>query len=127
MSDAVETGGLHVEQCATFPKFLKFNSEPLLDGWGSIRNIRSTLDAQISDAGWVYFFVAGGIVKTAIAFDRLTALTGALKQLARTVKAQKCNSFEITKVTTKQFSGLFRVSVSAHARHFQEGPVGFGQ
>ncbi|HEX4277713.1 MAG TPA: hypothetical protein VHZ74_20295 [Bryobacteraceae bacterium] len=131
MTGAMEIGGLHVERSAQFPQFPKFHNEPLLEGRASIRNVRSTLDEQISNEGWVYFFIAGSIVATATAFDRLTALTGALKQLARNVKSRKCNSFEIADVTTKQFAGLVRASVSAHVRPFQapslREPVRSGQ
>jgi len=36
-------------------------------------------------------------------------------------------SFEIMQVTSKQFLGVFRVSVAAHARHLQQGLVCFGK
>lgn len=122
-----EAGSTHLERGSAFPQFLEFDGGPSLNGWASIRNSRSTLDEQIGKAGWTYFFLAGKIEKTAFGFDRQRALAIALKRLASSVKSQKCNSFEIMDVTTRQFSGVFRVSVSAHARRFTEGPVCFGQ
>ena len=114
-----KAGSRHIERGSALPQFLEFDAEPSLNGWASIKNSRSALNEQIGKAGWNYFFLAGKIEKTAFGFDRQRALAVALKRLASSVKSQKCNSFEIMDVTTRQFSGVFRVSVSAHARHFQ--------
>jgi hypothetical protein len=127
MTAATEAGSLYVERGAAFPKFLQFDSESSLNGWASIRNVRSMIEKQINKAGWVYFFHAGKIETGAFGFDSQRALDADLNRMARSVKSQKCNSFEIMDVTTRQFPGIFRVSVSAHARHFQEGAVCFGQ
>ena len=125
MTAAAEAGRIHIERGAAFPAFLQFDSEASLNGWASIGNVRSTLEEHISKAGWLYFFLAGKIETTAFRFDRQSALGAALNRLARNVKSRKCNSFEIMDVKTRQFSGIFRVSISAHARHFQKGLVCF--
>jgi hypothetical protein len=127
MITAAEAGSRHFERGAALPHFLQFDSEPSSNGWASIANRRSTFEEQLGKSGWTYFFLAGRIKKSAFGFNREAALDSALKQLATTASSQKCNSFEIADVTTRQFSGVFRVSVSAHARHFQEGPASSGR
>ena len=37
----------------------------LLNSWPVITNVRSTFDAEIKKAGWIFFFMAGKIEKTA--------------------------------------------------------------
>ncbi len=127
MTAGAEAGSRHIERGSALPQFLQFDGGPSSDGWASIRNSRSTLEEQIGNAGWSYSFLAGKIETTALGFDRKTALGAALKRMAGSVKSRKCNSFEIMDVTTRQFAGVFRVSVSAHARHFQEGPIRFAR
>ncbi len=109
------------------PGFLQFGGDPLLKGWSVARNVRSTLEAETARAGWVSFFMAGKIEKAAFGFNRRKTLGTALTRVARRVKSENCNSFEIMHVTSKQCFGVFRVSVAAHARRFQEGSVCFGQ
>jgi hypothetical protein len=121
MIAGAEAGSRHFERGAALPQFLQFDGKASVNGWGSIANSRSTFEEQLGKSGWTWFFLAGTIRTAAFGFNRQTALDSALKQLARNVRSQECNSFEIADVTTRQFSGVFRVTVSAHARHFQEG------
>lgn len=132
---SMEAGDIHVERAARLPAFLDFGGDPiagglLLKGWSVIRNLRSTLDAETAKAGWTFFFMAGKIEGTWFGVDRQKTLGAALGRLARHVKSERCNSFEIIQVTSKHFLGVFRVSVAAHARHLQEvkeSLVCFGQ
>jgi hypothetical protein len=126
----MEAGSIHVEQAAKLPKFLQLAGDSLLHGWSEIQNLRSTFDAETAKAGWISFFMAGSIEKAAFGFNRTNTLAAALTRLAKRVKSGNCNSFEITHITTGHFLGVFRVSVAAHARHFQEvkeSLVCFGQ
>jgi hypothetical protein len=120
---ATMSGTLHVERGGAFPSFLQFNNGPSLDGWGSIGNLGTALEEQMSKAGWICTFLAGKIQRTAFGFDRQKAFTAAMKKLGESVKSIHCNSFEMMDVTTKHFSGIFRVNVSAHARNFQKQEV----
>jgi len=123
----LEAGSIHVERSTRLPAFLQFGGDPLLKGWSVLRNVRSTFEAETAKAGWVCFFMAGKIDKTCFGFSRRNALGAALSRLARRVKSENCNSFEIMHVTSKDFLGVFRVTVSAHARRLQEGSVRFGE
>jgi hypothetical protein len=130
MTSGLEAGSIHIERSANLPKFLQFGGDPLLKGWSVVRNLRSTLEAETADAGWISFFMAGTIERAAFGFTRQKALSAVLKRLAGRVKAGNCNSFEIMAVTTRQFPGVFRVTIAAHARRLQEvreGSVCFGQ
>jgi hypothetical protein len=126
----MEAGSIHVERNARLPRFLRFSGDPLLQDWPVLRNVRSTLEAETMNAGWISFFMAGNIEKTSFGFNRQKTLGAAMRRLARQVKSENCNSFEIINVTSNQFLGVFRVTVAAHARHLQEAresPVCFGQ
>jgi hypothetical protein len=129
MTDAMEAGSIHVERSARLPGFLQFGGDPVLKGWPVLRNLRSTLEAETANAGWISFFRAGSIEKTCFGFNRQKTFGAALGRLARLVKSENCNSFEIMHVTSWQFLGVFRVTVAAHARRLQEvseSPVCFG-
>jgi hypothetical protein len=127
MVDATEAGigagSIHIDAGGQLPKFLSLRTQSLLNSWPMITNVRSTFDAEIRKAGWVFFFMAGKIEKTAFGFDKRKTLHTALNRLTRSVRSQKCNSFEIMDVTSKHFLGMSSVSVSAHARHLQRGQV----
>jgi hypothetical protein len=127
ITDAPEAGtgagSIHVEAGGLLPQFLVLRSQSLLNSWPLVTNVRSTFDAEIKKAGWVFFLMAGKIEKTAFGFDKRKTLRTALNRLTRSVRSQKCNCFEIMDVTTKQFLGMSWVSVSAHARHLQKGLV----
>ena len=120
MTATLEAGSIHIEKSASMPDFLQLAGDSLLKGWPVVGNTRSTLEAETTRAGWISFFLAGKIETAAFGFNRLNARGAALRRLARYVKSVNCNSFEIMQVTSKQFLGVFRVSVAAHARRFQE-------
>jgi hypothetical protein len=127
MTDAMEAGSILVERSAQLPRFLRFGGEPLLEDWLVLRNPRPTFEAETANAGWISFFMAGIIAKASFGFTRRKTSGAALRRLARHVKSENCNSFEIVHVTSKQFLGVFQVTVEAHARHLQEGLVCFGR
>jgi hypothetical protein len=130
MTGAMEAGSIHVEQSASLPDFLQLAGDALLKGWSVLGNVRATLEEETAKAGWISFFMAGIIKKTSFGVDRQKTLGAALGRLARQVKSQNCNSFEIMHVTTQKFLGVLRVTVTAHARQLQEvreSMVCFGQ
>ena len=116
-------GSIHVERSASLPAFLEFGGDPFLTGWSVLRNLHGTFEAETVRAGWIFFFLAGSIEKTSFGIDQQKTLAVVMQRLANRVKADKHNSFEIIHVQCSRFLGLFRVTVAAHARHFQEGSV----
>jgi hypothetical protein len=119
----IEAGSIHIDAGGQLPKFLSLRTQSLLNSWPVVTNVRSTFEAEIKKAGWVFFFMAGKIERSAFGFDKRKTLKAALNRLTISVRSQKCNCFEIMDVTSKQFLGISRVSVSAHARHLQRGQV----
>jgi hypothetical protein len=122
---SMQAGSIHVDRAALLPAFLQFGVDPIAGGqepkgWSVLRNVRATLDAETAKAGWISFFMAGRIERTSFGVDRQRTLGAALGRLAKYVKSENCNSFEILHVTSKQFLGVFRVTVAAHARRLQE-------
>jgi len=122
----MNAGSIHIEHSGKLPAFLRLGNS-LLKGWSEITNVRSTLDAEITRAGWVSFFMAGKVEKVALGLDREKTLGVALNRLAKSIRSGNCNSFEIMHVKTRHFLGVFRVTVAAHARHLQQGSVCFGK
>ena len=65
--------------------------------------------------------MAGDIKTTAFGFDAEKRLRAAVGRVIKDVQAQTCNCLEITDVATKSFLGVPYTSISAHARHIQNG------
>ena len=127
MTDTIATGSLFIDEGARLPGSLLLQREPHSSGWATVTNVRSTFEKEIPDAGWTFFFMAGEIKTTVFGFDRQKALSTALNRLIANVKAQKCNSIEITQVLVNSFLKVPYVSVTAHPRHLQQGLTFTGQ
>jgi hypothetical protein len=127
MTDAIAAGSIFVEEGRYLPSSQLLPRESHRSGWAMVTNPRSTFAAGIQAAGWTLFFMAGEVRATVFGFDRQKTLGTALTRLIANAKAQNCNGIEITQVTDKSFLKIPYVSVSAHARHFQEGVVFTGR
>jgi hypothetical protein len=127
MTDALVAGSILIEEGTHLPDSVSLESGSYSSGWAAVKNTRSTLDKGVKEAGWTFFFMAGEIKSTVFGFDRQKTLGAALKRLITSVKLAKCNSFEITQVTTKSFLRVPYVSITAHRRHLQKGLVFSGQ
>src|SRR5579862_8566935 len=104
-NNSMEPGSLRVERASRLPSFLEFAGDaaiggPVLKGWSVLRNALSTLEAETAKAGWISFFMAGKIEKTSFGIDRQKTLAAAMSRLAKQVKSEHCNSFEIMHVTS---------------------------
>jgi hypothetical protein len=127
MTHTIAAGNILVEDCTLLPNTLLLESESDSNGWAALKDARSTFEKVIHQAGWTFFFMAGEIKATVFGFDRQKALSEALKRLIAQVKSQRCNTIEITRVTSKSFLRVPYVSVYAHPRHLQESMVFPGQ
>src|SRR3974377_2144526 len=78
------------------------------------------LDRKIREAGWTFFYMAGGVSATAFGSDLEKTARRAVKNLLATMKLQRCDSLDIAQVVVKRFLGLLYVTVSAHPRHIQQ-------
>jgi hypothetical protein len=122
MTDPITVGSILVEQGAYLPNsLLHLHRKSSSTGWPAVQGTRAAFEQAIQDAGWTLFFMAGEIKITAFGFDREKSLRAALTRLITNVKSQHCNAIEITGIVHKSFLRVPYVSVSAHARHLQQG------
>jgi len=121
MTEPITTGCILFEEDIRMPGFLWEQGESPSNGWRAIKGPRSAFEKAVQEAGWTFFYIAGEIRATAFGFDRPKALHAALKRLIVNVKSQHCNGIEISQILGKSFCGVPYVSVSAHARHLQQG------
>jgi hypothetical protein len=120
MTGTITAGSILVQEGAHLPNSLRLQCESDSNGWAAVKDAHSTFQKTEME-GWTFFFMAGEINVTVFGFDKQKALSAALKRLIAQVKSQHCNGIEITRVTDRSFLGVPSVSVSAHARHLQEG------
>jgi hypothetical protein len=104
------------------PAGLAIESESFLPGWRAVKNLNGReLGHKIESAKWNYFYLAGPIRATVIGRETLATLRKGLKRVLAKQQTQNYNSLEITKITSRRFLGVPFLSISAHARHIQEG------
>ena len=128
MADTLKAGTILIEDGTSIPEYFRLETEPDSNGWKSVANPDPReLDRKLNQAGWIFFYMAGEIKSTVFGLDRRKALRSALKQVISRVKAQNCNGLQITLVTSGSFLKLPCVSISAHSRHIQQGPVFSGK
>ncbi len=121
MADKIKTGTILIEEGALLPESLRFESEPYSKGWRLVKNLDSRgLDRKIREAGWTFFYMAGGINATAFGSDLEKTTRRAVKKVLASMKSDRLNCLEIAEVVEKRFLGLPYVTVSAHPRHIQE-------
>ena len=120
-SGAVAAGSILVEAGTRLPNAMSLHSDASADGWDSVNGSHRVFEQEIEAAGWTFFFMAGEIKATVFGSDKASTLRIALKRLMAKVKSQHCNSIEITEATGHSFLKMPYISVSAHARHLQQG------
>ncbi len=121
MAQTVEIGTLFIREGAVLPESLRVESEPYLKGWRLVKNLDSRgLDRKIREAGWTFFYMAGGVNATAFGSDLEKTTRRAVKKVLASVKSDRLNCLEIAQVVVKRFLGRPYVTVSADPRHIQE-------
>jgi hypothetical protein len=119
---AFEQGAILVENGTTLPGAMSLRRNALSEDWRSVPKLdRSGLEAQLAEAGWTFFYMAGVVKKHAFGFDQEKRVRAAVGRVIKDVRSQNCNSLEITHLATKFFLGIPYASITAHARHIQDG------
>ena len=122
MSDVNGTKTIFIKEGTPLPATLSIESEAYLPGWRVVGSLdRYALARRIEGANWNFFYLAGELRATVLGRDRSGTLRRAVKCVLGKHEGQKFNSLEITKVVSKRFLGIPFISVTAHARHIQEG------
>ena len=95
------------------------------NGWAAIANNLNSrqLTEQLAAAGWTFFYMAGSIRTAAFGFQQQKMVNAALRRSITSAGLQGCNCLVIDDVAMHSFLGMRYVSVSAHARHIQEGMI----
>jgi hypothetical protein len=124
MDTTIKTGSLLIEDGTVLPDSMQFKSTPYSSGWTSLTDLgRRSLEKELDQAGWTFFYMAGRIKTSAFGFDEQKRMRTAVERAMRDVQSQNCNCLEIGQVTAKSFLGVPYVSLSAHSRHIQNGTV----
>lgn len=122
MPDTNRARTILIREGTLLPPILSIESEAFLTGWRAIKNLdRSRLVRNIEGANWNFFYLAGEIRATVLGRGRSGTLRRAVRRVLAKQKGQKFNSLEITKAVSKRFLGIPFMSVTAHARHIQQG------
>jgi hypothetical protein len=121
MSDNLKPGVILIEDRATVPALFQFDDAQSLRGWKSVKESSTyTVDQQLCEAGWHYFFMAGEINATVFGSDAEKATRKAIQRVLETQNSEKFNCLQIDRVAVKHFLGMPYVRVSTHWRHIQE-------
>ena len=121
MADKIKTGTILIEEGALLPESLRFESEPYSKAWRLVENLDSrALDRKIREAGWTFFYMAGGVSATAFGSDLEKTTRRAVKKVLASMKSDRLNCLEIAQVVVKRFLGLLCATVSAQPRHIHE-------
>ena len=119
---ATALGAILVEDGTILPGGMSLEQSASSHNWRTVLNSdRIGLDAQITKAGWTFFYMAGTVKRFAFGRDEDSRVRAAMGRVIKDVEWQKCNCLEITGLATKSFLGIAYTSVTAHARHIQDG------
>jgi len=119
---AFQTGSILVEDGTILPRAMSLERSKSSHNWRSVLNFdRIGLDAQLAKAGWTFFYMAGVVRKFAFGLDADKRVRSAVGRVIGDVRRQRCNCLEITHMATRSFLGIPYTSVTAHARHIQDG------
>ncbi len=115
-------GTILVESGAVLPNNVTLQSGAYTRDWNSVAHLDKVgLEAEIAKAGWTFFYMAGEIRKNAFGSDEGRRSRAAMGRVIGDALSQNCNCVEVTHVANKSFLGLPYVSITAHARHIQNG------
>jgi hypothetical protein len=121
MAETIKAGTILIEDGTFLPDALQFESEPCATGWRLVKDLDGYgLDRKIHEAGWTFFCMVGEIKTIVFGFEGQKKVRRAVKRILASLKSEKFNSLEITRVASNRFLGVPYVSVAACSRHIQE-------
>jgi hypothetical protein len=127
MQEAINSGTVLFRDGTIFPEAFKCESESYSPGWRSVKGLDGYgMDRKIQNAGWHFFYFAGENKVTVSGRKGEETMRKAIKRIQTSLKFEKSNSFEITRVASKTFLGVPYTSVSFHLRNIQEGMLLLG-
>lgn len=118
----IEAGTIMVRSGLPLPNALRMSSSTYSKNWEIVSaQDASALNRAVRAAGW-YFMLSAGVVRAA-AFGRREGINArhAVDRLLAKIQAEYFNAVEVTEISTKHFLGIPYLSLTAHARHLQQG------
>ena len=120
MQDAIKAGTVLIREGAILPQALKFESESYSPGW-SVQNLNGySLDKKLHEIGWHFFYNAGECELSAFGQEGQATVHKAVERILGSLKVEKINSLEVTRVALRTFLGIPYTSVFFHTRNIQE-------
>ena len=121
MHETINTGTVLFRDTTIFPEAFGCESDSYSPGWRSVKGLDGYgLDRKIQNAGWHFFYFAGENKVTVSGRAGEETMRKAIKRIQASLRLEKINSFEITRVAPKTFLGIPYTSVSFHLRNIQE-------
>ncbi len=122
MSVDIQAGSLMLRTGVLQPNALRISTTSYSKQWDVVVGQDGfALERAVRAVGWHFMFVAGAV--RALAFGRSEGKNArlAVDRLMAKIQAQDFNAAEVAEISTKHFLGISYLSVSAHARHLQQG------
>lgn len=115
-------GTILIRESTPLPPGVKFETELFSPGWNVVKKPdRSKLTRIIEHESWRFFFLAGGTKVTVLGRDRPGPMRRAVRRVLARQEGRKFNALEVTKVVSRRLLGIPFLTITAHARHVQEG------
>jgi len=122
-TDVIQAGTVFIEAGAVLPESLHLESTADANRWRPLESAgRPAYEQKVRQAGWIFFLMHAEITAKVYGFDAQKALRTAFERITASVKFNKCNSLQITRVESKSFLRVPFVTVTARSRHLQERP-----
>lgn len=117
---SVTEGTMIVRDGIAMPPSVLMSSESWSENWSRVLNFTPrNLGAEITDAGWTFFFMASPIQISVMGFDPLRSLNTAISRALVQMTAAGLNCLEIETLTRDSFLGFPRLTMTARRRHIQ--------
>jgi hypothetical protein len=121
MRQAMNEGTVLFRDGTIFPVAFQCKSESSSPGWKSFKGLDGYgLDRKFQNEGWHFFYFAGESNVTVVGREGEKTLRKAIKHIQASLKLEKINSFEITRVAFRTFLGVPYASLSFRMRNIQE-------
>jgi hypothetical protein len=121
MRQAMNEGTVLFRDGTIFPKDFQCESESSSPGWRSFKGLDGDgLDRMIRNAGWHFFCFAGESMISVVGLEGEKTVHKAIGRIQASLKLEKINSFEITRVAFKTFLGVPYTRLSFRMRNIQE-------
>ena len=124
MAATVQVGTILIDNRPLILRALDLQSEFYSGSWGVLHSHTSTtLDKKIRGTGWNCFFLAAEVKATVFGGLAAKTVRRALKQIFAKVRKPDFNCLEVTRIVEDRFLGVPYITVRAHSRHIQQGPI----